>query len=95
MRKVLNIAAGICGGGLVAIGAFYGLTSALISVNPGCAPNQIDEQCVFRPTADAVVGACAALLVWLVAAFFISRFLIRRQAQKAEKADTPGSVSQM
>ena len=85
-RKSLNILSGVALGGVVASGAFLVVTHFLLASNPGCPPGLVEEQCSFRPLADAFIAVCCAFVVWLVASFVLARHLLRRSARKSTRA---------
>jgi hypothetical protein len=87
MRKALNIAAGIGGGTLVAIGVFFALDLLFKAAIPECAPNQIDGQCGLGTFLQLLYSAAGALVAWPIAASLLSWYLLRRQARNTTKAD--------
>jgi hypothetical protein len=89
MRKVLNIAAGVVGGALIAVGAFFPLFQFWKLLYPDCAPHQSDGQCGLATFLAVLNAAGCALVVWLIAAILLSWYLFRRQARKA--AETASS----
>jgi ABC-type branched-subunit amino acid transport system permease subunit len=82
VHKGLNILAGVLGGAPVALAAFLGLDHIFKAAIPDCAPSQVDGQCGLATFLQLLYSFAGALVVWPVAAFLLSLFLLRRQSRR-------------
>jgi hypothetical protein len=83
MRKAPYIMAGIVGGALIGVPAFFPMFHYWKLVYPDCASNQVDGQCGLATFIAFLNAAGGAIVVWGIAAFLLSWYLLRRQAHKA------------
>jgi hypothetical protein len=80
--KTLNVLLGIAVGALVAFVVGVLLYHALAAAHPDCAPKQTDGQCGLATFSNFVEALSGGVLAWLIAAWFLSFYLLRRLARR-------------
>jgi hypothetical protein len=85
--KGWNVTAGFAGGAAIAGLVFLILDQIFKATMPDCSPGQTGSNCGFATFLQTAYSVAGALVVWPVAAFFVSRFLLKRAGRGAAQAE--------